>query len=285
MADQIRRIDAKDVSNAVRDLFLKANSVIGDDVAKRLDSAIATERDPLARGVLSAIRENDRIACEKGLPICQDTGMAVVFAEIGSLLHIEGDTLENAVNRGVSAAYLDGKLRCSVVRDPLFYRENTGDNTPAILHVRTVPGDRLKLTAAPKGFGSENMSALKMFTPSAKPADIVDFVVGAVAKAGSNPCPPVTVGVGIGSDFEGCALLAKKALTRSLSDSHPDPNYREMEKTILDGINALGIGPQGFGGDTSAFAVKIEVGPTHIAGLPVAVNVNCHVVRHAEIVL
>ena len=285
MADQIRRIDAKDVSNAVRDLFLKANSVIGDDVAKRLDSAIATERDPLARGVLSAIRENDRIACEKGLPICQDTGMAVVFAEIGSLLHIEGDTLENAVNRGVSAAYLDGKLRCSVVRDPLFYRENTGDNTPAILHVRTVPGDRLKLTAAPKGFGSENMSALKMFTPSAKPADIVDFVVGVVAKAGSNPCPPVTVGVGIGSDFEGCALLAKKALTRSLSDSHPDPNYREMEKTILDGINALGIGPQGFGGDTSAFAVKIEVGPTHIAGLPVAVNVNCHVVRHAEIVL
>ena len=158
MADQIRRIDAKDVSNAVRDLFLKANSVIGDDVAKRLDSAIATERDPLARGVLSAIRENDRIACEKGLPICQDTGMAVVFAEIGSLLHIEGDTLENAVNRGVSAAYLDGKLRCSVVRDPLFYRENTGDNTPAILHVRTVPGDRLKLIAAPKGFGSENMS-------------------------------------------------------------------------------------------------------------------------------
>ncbi len=285
MADQIRRIDAKDVSNAVRDLFLKANSVIGDDVAKRLDSAIATERDPLARGVLSAIRENDRIACEKGLPICQDTGMAVVFAEIGSLLHIEGDTLENAVNRGVSAAYLDGKLRCSVVRDPLFYRENTGDNTPAILHVRTVPGDRLKLTAAPKGFGSENMSALKMFTPSAKPADIVDFVVGAVAKAGSNPCPPVTVGVGIGSDFEGCALLAKKALTRSLSDSHPDTNYREMEKPILDGINALGIGPQGFGGDTSAFAVKIEVGPTHIAGLPVAVNVNCHVVRHAEIVL
>ena len=285
MADQIRRIDAKDVSNAVRDLFLKANSVIGDDVAKRLDSAIATERDPLARGVLSAIRENDRIACEKGLPICQDTGMAVVFAEIGSLVHIEGDTLENAVNRGVSEAYLDGKLRCSVVRDPLFYRENTGDNTPAILHVRTVPGDRLKLTAAPKGFGSENMSALKMFTPSAKPADIVDFVVGAVTKAGSNPCPPVTVGVGIGSDFEGCALLAKKALTRSLSDSHPDPNYREMEKTILDGINALGIGPQGFGGDTSAFAVKIEVGPTHIAGLPVAVNVNCHVVRHAEIVL
>ena len=285
MEDRIRRINADDVSRAVRDLFLQANSVIGEDVKACLDCAIKAEQNELARGVLTAIRENDSIASEKGLPICQDTGMAVLFAEVGSLVHIEGDTLENAVNRGVSEAYLDGKLRCSVVRDPLFYRENTGNNTPAILHIRTVPGDRLRLLAAPKGFGSENMSALKMFTPSAKPADIVDFVVGTVAKAGSNPCPPVTVGVGIGSDFEGCALLAKKALTRSLSDSHPDPNYREMEKTILDGINALGIGPQGFGGDTSAFAVKIEVGPTHIAGLPVAVNVNCHVVRHAEIVL
>ena len=285
MADQIRRIGADEVSAAVRDLFLSANSVAGEDVIDALDRAIGCERDPLARGVLSAIRENDAIAGEKGLPICQDTGMAVVFAEVGSLVHIEGDTLESAVNRGVREAYLGGKLRCSVVRDPLFYRENTGDNTPAVLHVRTVPGDRLKLTAAPKGFGSENMSALKMFTPSAKPADIVDFVVGAVERAGSNPCPPITVGVGIGSDFEGCALLAKYALTRPLSDSHPDPNYAALEKTILDRINALGIGPQGFGGDTSAFAVKIEVGPTHIAGLPVAVNINCHVVRHASIVL
>ena len=285
MADQIRRIGADEVSAAVRDLFLSANSVAGEDVIDALDRAIGCERDPLARGVLSAIRENDAIAGEKGLPICQDTGMAVVFAEVGSLVHIEGDVLEGAVNRGVREAYLGGKLRCSVVRDPLFYRENTGDNTPAVLHVRTVPGDRLKLTAAPKGFGSENMSALKMFTPSAKPADIVDFVVGAVERAGSNPCPPITVGVGIGSDFEGCALLAKYALTRPLSDSHPDPNYAALEKTILDRINALGIGPQGFGGDTSAFAVKIEVGPTHIAGLPVAVNINCHVVRHASIVL
>ena len=285
MADQIRRIGAIDVANAVRDLFLFANSVAGEDVTDALETALRRESDPLARGVLSAIRENDRIAEDKRLPICQDTGMAVVFAEIGSLVHIEGDTLESAVNRGVSKAYLGGKLRCSVVKDPLFYRENTGDNTPAVLHVRTVPGDRLKLIAAPKGFGSENMSALKMFTPSAKPADIVDFVVGAVEKAGSNPCPPITVGVGIGSDFEGCALLAKYALTRSLSDSHPDPNYAALEKTILDRINALGIGPQGFGGDTSAFAVKIEVGPTHIAGLPVAVNINCHVVRHASIVL
>ena len=285
MQDQIRRIPASFVTDAVRDLFLRANSVIGEDVKTCLDCAICKEKNELARGVLEAIRENDQIASEKGLPICQDTGMAVVFAEVGALVHIEGDSLANAVNRGVSSAYLDGKLRCSVVRDPLFYRENTGDNTPAILHVKTVPGDRLKLIAAPKGFGSENMSSLKMFTPSAKPSDIVDFVVDAVSRAGSNPCPPVTVGVGIGSDFEGCALLAKYALTRPLSDNNPDPNYAALEQTTLDRINALGIGPQGFGGDTSAFAVKIEVGPTHIAGLPVAVNVNCHVVRHAEIVL
>ena len=285
MADQIRRIEARAVSDAVRDLFLSANSMIGEDVLARLDRAIECERNDLARGVLTAIRENDIVAKKKGLPICQDTGMAVVFAEVGALVHIEGDTLENAVNAGVKEAYLDGKLRCSVVRDPLFHRVNTGDNTPAILHIRTVPGDRLKLIAAPKGFGSENMSALRMFTPSAKPEDIVDFVVEAVSKAGSNPCPPVTVGVGIGSDFEGCALLAKYALTRPLSDRHPDPDYAALEEKILDRINALGIGPQGFGGDTSAFAVKIEVGPTHIAGLPVAVNINCHVVRHAQIVL
>lgn len=285
MADQIRRIGADVVSEAVRDLFLSANSVVGEDVREKLEESIGAEQNALARGVLTAILENDRIASEKGLPICQDTGMAVVFAEVGSLLHVEGDTLENAVNRGVAAAYLDGKLRCSVVRDPLFHRENTGDNTPAILHIRTVPGDRLKLIAAPKGFGSENMSALRMFTPSAKPDDIIDFIVGVVSRAGSNPCPPVTVGVGIGSDFEGCALLAKYALTRPLSDQNPDPEYAALEETILRRVNALGIGPQGFGGDTSAFAVKIEVGPTHIAGLPVAVNINCHVVRHAQIVL
>jgi len=285
MSDQIRRIPACDVSRAVRDLFLLANSVIGPDVIQRIDSSIAGERSALARGVLREIRENDVIAAEKGLPICQDTGMAVVFAEIGALVHIEGDTLENAVNSGVREAYLEGKLRCSVVRDPLFFRENTADNTPAILHIRTVPGDRLKLIAAPKGFGSENMSALRMFTPSASPEDVVDFVVGSVASAGANPCPPVTVGVGIGSDFEGCALLAKYALTRPLSDENPIPEYAALEKRILERVNALGIGPQGFGGDTTAFAVRIEAAPTHIAGLPVAVNINCHVVRHTEIVL
>ena len=190
MADSIRRIGANEVSDAVRDLFLRANCVIGEDVKEKLENAIAEEKNPLARGVLTAIRENDSIAAEKDLPICQDTGMAVVFAEVGSLLHIEGDTLENAVNRGVSAAYLHGKLRCSVVRDPLFHRENTGDNTPAILHIRSVPGDRLKLIAAPKGFGSENMSALRMFTPSAKIEDVIGFIVDSVKKRGQTPVLP-----------------------------------------------------------------------------------------------
>ena len=285
MADKIRRIAAAAVSDAVRTLFLSANSVVGDDVLEKLNQAVERESCSLAKSVLSAVKQNDLIAKEKGLPICQDTGMAVVFAEVGALVHIEGDTLEGAVNRGVREAYLDGKLRCSVVRDPLFHRVNTGDNSPAVLHIKTVEGDKLKLIAAPKGFGSENMSALRMFTPSATPDDVADFVVDVVRKAGANPCPPVTVGVGIGSDFEGCALLAKYALTRPLSDKNPDENYASLEETVLSRINSLGIGPQGFGGDTSAFAVKIETAPTHIAGLPVAVNVNCHVVRHRETVL
>ena len=285
MSDKVRRIYAKDVTDAVCRLFLDANTVIGEDVREKVEIAIGTERNPLAKSVLCAIKENAEIASKNNLPICQDTGMAVVFAEVGSLVHIEGDTLENAVNAGVSRAYFEGKLRCSVVVDPLYRRVNTGDNTPAVLHIRTVPGDRLKLTAAPKGFGSENMSAIRMFTPSAKEEDVVDFVVSAVSAAGSNPCPPITVGVGIGSDFEGCALLAKRALTRPLSDTNPDPAYAALEKKMLERINALKIGAQGFGGDTTAFAVKIEVAPTHIAGLPVAVNINCHVVRHTSVLL
>ena len=285
MPDKIRRINSKDVSDAVCQLFLNANTIAGEDLREKVDQAIETERDPLAKGVLCAMKENAEIASKNDLPICQDTGMAIVFAEVGSLIHIEGDTLENAVNAGVSRAYLEGKLRCSVVNDPLYKRINTGDNTPAVLHIRSVPGDQLKLTAAPKGFGSENMSAIRMFTPSAKEKDVIDYVVSVVSKAGSNPCPPITVGVGIGSDFEGCALLAKRALTLPLSDQNPDPFYAALEKKMLDRINELKIGAQGFGGDTTAFAVKIEVAPTHIAGLPVAVNINCHVVRHTSVLL
>lgn len=283
--DEIRRISAKEISETVCRLFTEANHSLGGDVESALCKAEKGETDSVARSVLSSLRENLSIAAERGVPVCQDTGMAVIFAELGSLVHVEGDTLENAVNAGVRDAYTNGRLRMSVVCDPLYRRENTGDNTPCILHIRTVPGNRLTLTAAPKGFGSENMSRLLMMTPSASEDDVVRFVLESVRLAGANPCPPITVGVGIGSDFEGCALLAKRALTRSLGEPSGDPRYAALEARLLREINSLGIGPQGFGGVTTALAVHIEHAPTHIAGLPVAVNINCHVVRHRTAVL
>ena len=226
------------------------------------------------------------MACAQkiGVPICQDTGMAVIFMEIGQEVHFVDGDLNDAVNEGVRQGYIEGKLRCSVVADPL-RRVNTNDNTPAVLHLSMTSGNQVKITVAPKGFGSENMSAMKMFTPSATREDIIDFVVHQIEKAGSNPCPPVVVGVGIGGDFEKCAYLAKKALCRAVSKPNEDSYYAEMESDILKQINALGIGPQGFGGKTTALAVNIETFPTHIAGLPVSVNVGCHVTRHAETVL
>ena len=283
--DEIRRIPAQDVRETVCRLFIEANHCLGCDVERAIESAEGAETESVAKSVLSSLRENLGVARALGVPVCQDTGMAVVFVELGALVHIEGDTLENAINEGVRDAYINGKLRLSVVRDPFYYRENTGDNTPAIIHVRCVPGNELKITAAPKGFGSENMSRIRMFTPSASESDLVSFVVDAVRSAGSNPCPPITLGVGIGSDFEGCAILAKRALTRDLGTPSPDPRYADLEKRILREVNALGIGPQGFGGKTTALAVHIETAPTHIAGLPVAVNINCHVVRHVCAVL
>jgi fumarate hydratase subunit alpha len=216
------------------------------------------------------------------VPICQDTGLAVVFVELGQKVHIVGGDFEEAINAGVRAAYLDGYMRCSVVGDPLFSRKNTGDNTPAVIHVNIVPGDRLRITAAPKGFGSENKSAIRMFTPAASPRDVSDFVVDTVLRAGGDPCPPVVVGVGIGGTFESAALDAKRALTLPTTYRNPDERYAELEDELLDRINATGIGPQGFGGRTTALAVNIIARPTHIAGLPVAVNVGCHVTRHAE---
>ena len=218
------------------------------------------------------------------MPVCQDTGMAVVFADVGQEVHIAGGLLEDAVNAGVRKGYVEGLLRLSVVSDPL-RRVNSGDNTPAVLHVRLVEGDRLKLTVAPKGFGSENMSGVRMLTPAASREDVIAAVVDLVKKAGSNPCPPMVLGVGIGGDFELCAYLAKKALCRSLSERNPDPFYAELERDMLDAVNALGIGPQGFGGRTTALGLGIEQYPTHIAGLPVAVNVGCHVTRHASVTL
>ncbi len=283
--DEIRRIPADEIRAAVSRLFAEANHCLGADVESALERAEAAEKTPIAKSVLSSLRENLSIAATRGVPICQDTGMAVLFAELGSLVHVEGDTLENAVNLGVRDAYTSGKLRMSVVNDPLYRRENTGDNTPAILHIKTVFGDKLRLTAAPKGFGSENMSRISMMTPSATEDDVVRFVLDSVRLAGSNPCPPITVGIGIGSDFEGCAILAKHALTRTLGEPSSDPRYAALEARMLEEINRLGIGPQGFGGSTTALAVHIEAAPTHIAGLPVAVNINCHVARHCSILL
>jgi fumarate hydratase subunit alpha len=225
--------------------------------------------------------ENFKYAAEKGVPICQDTGMTVIFAEVGQEVHIVGGSFQDAVNEGVRRGYVNGYLRKSVVRDPL-RRENTNDNTPAVLHTSIVPGDGLTITVAPKGFGSENMSAMKMFLPSCKQEDIEDFIAQCVSTAGSNPCPPVVVGVGLGGTVEKAALLAKHALTRPVDQRNPDEYYADMEKRTLDKINALGIGPQGFGGIKTAIAVNIETYPTHIAGLPCVVNMSCHATRHAS---
>lgn len=281
----MKTIDAKVITEAVRGLFMSANVTLPRDARQLIEDAFARESDPRAKGVFSIMLDNLDAAEEGNLPICQDTGMAVVFAEVGQDVHITGGLFEDAVNDGVRQAYADGYLRKSVVADPLFGRKNTGDNTPAVIHTRLVAGENIKITAAPKGFGSENMSALRMFTPSASREDIIDFVCDTVRRAGGNPCPPICVGVGIGGDFEECALLAKKALARPVSERVDTEEYRLLEADMLSAVNKLGIGAQGFGGDVTALAVNIEHYPTHIAGLPVAVNINCHVMRHKEVVL
>lgn len=278
----MREISSELITKTVRELVINANKILPDDLVNCITCSKGCEKNETAKSVLSDLEANIDAACELDIPVCQDTGMAVIFAEIGQDVHISGDCFEDAVNKGVSQGYTDGLLRKSVVRDPFYDRVNTNDNTPAVIHTRIVAGDKIKITAAPKGFGSENMSALKMFTPSAKREDIINFVVETVKKAGSNPCPPVVVGVGIGGDFEYSAILAKKALCRSVSVRNSVEFYADMEKEMLSQINKLNIGPQGFGGGTTALAVNIETYPTHIAGLPVAVNIGCHVTRHAS---
>lgn len=278
----MREISCKEIIKTVRELFIKANYVLPCDAEELIRSSVDKESDARASGILKRLAENLDAARETDIPICQDTGMAVVFAEIGQDVHIVDGLFADAINEGVRQAYADGYLRKSVVKEPLFERKNTGDNTPAILYTDIVAGDKIKLIVAPKGFGSENMSAMKMFTPAAKLDDIIGFVCDTVKNAGGNPCPPILVGVGIGGTFDRCAYLAKKALTRPVSERNADERYAELEKKMLDRINQLGIGPQGFGGDTTAFAVNIEYTSTHIAGLPVAVNINCHVMRHGE---
>ncbi|MBP8640201.1 MAG: fumarate hydratase [Oscillospiraceae bacterium] len=280
----MRNIKCCTITDAVAELCIKANTVLPSDIRALIDSASTLEAVPLGRDILRDLRENYNLAEKEGIPICQDTGMAVVFAELGQDLHITDGNFEEAINEGVRQGYEKGFLRKSVVKDPL-RRENTGDNTPAVIHTRIVSGDRLKITLAPKGFGSENMSAVKMFIPSCTVDEILDFIVETVDNAGSNPCPPVILGIGLGGTLEMAAIIAKKALTRPMDSRNPDPFYAELEASALKRINALGLGPQGFGGSTTALAVNIEAYPTHIAGLPCVVNVGCHVTRHAEILL
>lgn len=277
----MREIDSKLISDTIAELCVEANLHLPCGMRECIENAAKSEKSELCKSVLGDITANIDAAKELSVPVCQDTGMAVVFAEIGQDVHIVNGSFEEAVNTGIAKGYVDGKLRLSIVCDPL-QRVNTNNNTPAVIHTRIVDGDKIKLTVAPKGFGSENMSRLKMFTPSATKEDIINFVVDTVSVAGSNPCPPIVVGVGIGGDFEYSAYLAKKALCRDLNTRNPEPLYNEMEQTMLAEINKLGIGSQGFGGTVTALYVNIEQAPTHIAGLPVAVNMGCHVTRHAE---
>ena len=277
----MRDISYDQIVETVRDLCIQSNCQLSRDVQKALKQAAVLEASEVGRSLLQNAVDNFTLAQDEGLPICQDTGMAVVFVRMGQEVHIKGGLLSDAVNEGVRRGYLEGCLRCSVVEDPL-RRVNTEDNTPAILHMQLTAGDRLHITVAPKGFGSENMTVLKMFRPSASQQEVEDFVVEAVDQAGSNPCPPVIVGVGLGGTSEYAALLAKQALLLPVDKPHPDPYYADMEHRIRSRINALGIGPQGLGGTFTALSVRILTYPTHIAGLPCAVNLGCHVTRHAS---
>lgn len=280
----IREVNATAITDAVEELCIRANTQLPPDVKQALDNAHAAEPWPLARQTLELLQQNLCVAAEKDLPICQDTGMACVFLEIGQDVHFVGGDLTEAVNEGVRRGYDKGYLRKSVVKDPV-RRGNTGDNTPAMLYTEIVPGDKVKITVGPKGFGSENMSQIRMFKPSAGLQGIKDFILEVVETAGPNPCPPMVVGVGIGGTFDKAALLAKKALMRPLDSENPDPFYADLEKEMLEKVNQLGIGPQGFGGKTTAIGLNIETMPTHIAGMPCAVNINCHVTRHKTEVL
>lgn len=280
----MREIDVQIIKEKVAELCIKANYKLGEDVECCINQKASEEKWPVAKSVLESIKENIEIAKDGVFPLCQDTGMACVFLEIGQDVHFTGGYLEDAVNEGVRKGYVDGYLRKSIVADPL-RRINTNDNTPAYINIDIVKGDKVKIIVAPKGFGSENMSQIKMLPPSAGENGVKDFIVKVCNEAGANPCPPIVVGVGIGGSFDKAALMAKKALLKDVNSENEDPYYAEMEKELLERINELGIGPQGFGGKTTALSVNINTAPTHIAGLPVAVNVNCHVCRHAEAVI
>ena len=280
----MREINVKSIENTVAELCVSANKILPCALKERIENSLSCESNEVAKSVLCDICDNLEAAKELNIPICQDTGMAVVFLELGQDVHLVGGDLYTAINRGVARGYTEGLLRKSVVSDPL-RRKNTDDNTPAVIHTRIVPGDKVTLTVAPKGFGSENMSKIYMLTPADGETGVISAVIDAVKRAGSKPCPPLVVGVGIGGDFESCAYLSKMALCRSVDTANPDEYYAGLERRLLDEINKLDIGPQGFGGKTTALAVNIETSPTHIAGLPVAVNIGCHVTRHKKTVI
>ena len=281
----MRTIDVSQITTAVAQLAVDANYYLSNDIRTALESGREREESPLGKAILGQLVENACIARDEQMPICQDTGMAVVFMEVGQDVHITGGSVIEAVNDGVAIGYTEGYLRKSVVAEPLFNRKNTGDNTPAILHTSLVPGDKIKIALAPKGFGSENMSALRMFKPSDGLPAIKKFVVETIFNAGSNPCPPIVVGIGIGGTMEKAALLAKQALLRPVNECSTHADYAKLEQELLELVNNTGIGPQGLGGRVTALTVNVEYYPTHIAGLPVAININCHATRHAEVEL
>ena len=279
---EIRKINADIITDAVKKLYMEMNYHIGEDILDALKNAENTEYSPIGKNVLAQLIENNKIAADEEVPICQDTGMAVLFVEYGERVIIENGSFEEAVQEGVRRAYIDGYLRKSVVDDPIFDRVNTKDNTPAIIYTTIVPGDKIKILAGCKGFGSENMSAVKMLTPSAGIDGVKSFILDTVRYAGPNPCPPIVVGIGIGGTFEKAAMLAKKATLRPIDTYNPDRKYAELESELLSEINKMGFGPAGLGGDSTALGVNIEYFPTHIAGMPVAVNICCHAARHKE---
>jgi fumarate hydratase subunit alpha len=279
---KLRELDVVKVTEAVRDLCIDTNIHLPDDVKKALRDALAKEESPLGREILQVILDNHDIAEKERMPICQDTGAAIVFLEVGQDVHLTGGALEDAVNEGVRMGYRDGYLRKSMVGDPVLKRKNTTDNTPAIIYTRIVPGDRVRITFAPKGGGAENMSEVRMMTAADGIEGVKNFVVDRVSRSGGNPCPPIVVGVGIGGSFEKCAMLAKEALMRPIGEPNPDPEFDRVEKELLRRVNNLGIGPQGLGGRTTALAVHIRTVPCHIASMPVAVNIQCHASRHGE---
>ncbi|MGN0339811.1 MAG: fumarate hydratase [Lachnospira sp.] len=280
----MREINVATITQNIKEMCIEANHFLTDDMKKVFNQAVDSEKSPLGKQVLCQLKENLQIAGDDMIPICQDTGMAVVFINVGQEVHLTGGDITDAINEGVRQGYVEGYLRKSVVKDPI-YRENTKDNTPAVIHFNIVPGDKVDITVAPKGFGSENMSRVFMLKPADGIEGVKDAILTAVRDAGPNACPPMVVGVGIGGTFEKCAWMAKKALTRNLDEESDVPYVRELEKEMLEKINKLGIGPGGLGGTNTALAVNIETYPTHIAGLPVAVNICCHVNRHSHRVL